>query len=265
MQFVPGVYNTTSQLSGLPISPNLLISPSSTITPFPGFNASAVSQTLIISLSPGLVAYDQELYSGTSTYLELPSAPMNATPLSAKSLTLSKNVWMAVTFDSSASFVVFRDSLPRISQLPKNLSGTFTIIDLQSSTCSPPCSSGGVCSASNTCSCVKGFTGSFCENCAAGFSGPNCLAPTVNGTSVNGTLVNGTLINGTLVNGTSVNDTLGCNCVNGQCSEGNCTCNIGWTTAKNGTACAQCAEGYYLTSTGDCRSKIFYISFSLFF
>ena len=45
-----------------------------------------------------------------------------------------------------------------------------------------------------------------------------------------------------------------CNCLNGQCgSNGQCACNAGWTTADNGTVCAKCSPGFFLTSTGDCQ------------
>ena len=77
-----------------------------------------------------------------------------------------------------------------------------------------------------------------------------------------------------------------CNCLNGIChgaanatanvsanttanattnatTNATCTCNPGWTKAANGTACARCAPGFYLTSTGDCQSKIYYLYFFL--
>jgi hypothetical protein len=159
---------------------------------------------------------------------------MNSTPFAANSFALSDNVYMAATLGPNNTTVIFWNALPDINALSNSLSRSITLIDLQSSTCSPPCTSAGVCSASNICLCAKGFAGSSCQVCADGLTGPNCLPPA------------------NLTSGS------GCNCGNGECnSQGQCTCNVGWTTAKNGTACAQCAEGFHLTSSGDCRSKIF--------
>jgi hypothetical protein len=240
VQLLPGLYNTTSQPQDLL---SLLSAFSATLSLSPGFSSSStfLPLNLTIEQRPGLVLYDEETYTGQPTFLQLPSAPMSPTPVAAStSFALSNNVWAVTTVGSNNTTLVFWNAVPDIEELPNDIfiSQSLTLIDLQSSTCSPPCSSAGVCSASSTCSCAKGFAGSSCEKCAAGFSGPRCQPSTP----------------------AVVNVTSGCNCVNGKCGEGKCACNIGWTTAKNGTACAQCAEGYYLTS-GDCRSKDFDISF----
>jgi hypothetical protein len=53
-----------------------------------------------------------------------------------------------------------------------------------------------------------------------------------------------------------------CNCLNGRCgTNGQCTCNPGWTTGTNGTACASCAPGFFLTTTGDCHGISYLLSY----
>jgi hypothetical protein len=52
----------------------------------------------------------------------------------------------------------------------------------------------------------------------------------------------------------------GCNCQSGVCnSDGSCQCNPGFTKADNGTQCAKCADGFFQTTTGDCKGK--FVSF----
>lgn len=51
-----------------------------------------------------------------------------------------------------------------------------------------------------------------------------------------------------------------CNCTNGVCpgpgsQSTMCSCSAGWTTAANGTQCAACEQGYYMTGNGDCLGK----------
>lgn len=242
VQLLPGLYNstTTSQPQNLLDLLTLLSNSSATLSLPHNFNSSSVSSSLSIFIKPGLALYGQDIYGGQATFLKLSSTPMNATPFAANvSFILSNNVWLAA-LGSNNTTIIFWNEVPDITGLPNGIgSQSLALIDLQSSTCSPPCSSAGVCSASNTCSCAPGFTGSACEKCLPGFFGPRCqpVLPVGHVPSE-------------------------CNCVNGICSKGQCACNIGWTTAKNGTACARCAEGYYLTSTGDCRSKILYIFLS---
>ena len=42
----------------------------------------------------------------------------------------------------------------------------------------------------------------------------------------------------------------------GECgTDGQCVCTPGFTRADDGTACAKCAAGFFLTSSGDCKGK----------
>ena len=254
VHLLPGEYtaSTTPQLLHI-----LLTSPAATLSPSPGFNASSVIPLpLNIALEPGLVVYSQTSYAGQAQFSLLPSVPINSsTPLSASSLALSNNVWAAVTSGSANTRIILWDGFPDASQLPLAASYPLSLLDLQSSDCSPPCSkSGGVCNSTASCSCSPGFAGASCETCATGFFGPTCQpCPVGCKTCDQGISGSGRCLTPILSNAPET-----CNCLNGQCggSNGQCTCNPGWTTGSNGTACAQCAPGFYLTSTGDCRSKI---------
>jgi len=198
------------------------------------------------------VIYASPLYSGQPSFLPLPSSPIvnSSTPLAANSLALSTNVWAAVTSGSNKDRIVIWDAVPNISQLPAGASQSLSLLDVQSSACSPPCSGSGVCSTSGTCSCPTGFTGSSCETCAEGFFGPTCQpCPQGCGSCDQGISGSGRCLTPVVTNAPST-----CNCLNGQCgTNGQCTCNPGWIKADNGTECAKCAPGFFLTSTGDCQ------------
>ena len=167
---------------------------------------------------------------------------------------------MAVT-SGADNHVIFWDAIPDVSQLPSEASQSLVLTNIQSSTCSPPCSGSGICSASGTCNCPTGFTGSSCETCAQGFFGPTCQpCPSGCQTCDQGISGSGRCLLPIVGNAPS-----SCNCLNGQCgSNGQCVCNPGWTNDANGTACAQCAPGFFLTTTGDCEGKIMLTSFSPF-
>ncbi|SJL04925.1 uncharacterized protein ARMOST_08296 [Armillaria ostoyae] len=121
---------------------NMLTSKSASLSPSPGFNSSAsVDLPLDLALEIGMAIYSGSLYSGTAAFTSLPSSPASnsSTTLSAASLALSSSVWAAV--DIGNERVVLWDSIPDIGQLP--LSGSLSLLDLQSSACSPSCSSSG--------------------------------------------------------------------------------------------------------------------------
>jgi hypothetical protein len=257
VHLLPGQYTSTTNPQLLH---NILTSSSATLSPSPGFNSSTVSPLpLNIALQPGLVIYSNPSYAGQAAFSQLPSAPLinSLIPLPASSLALSNNIWVAVTSGSSNSRVIFWNAIPDVSQLPPEASQSLAVTDIQSSLCSPPCSGSGTCSASGTCSCPTGFTGSSCETCAQGFFGPTCQpCPSGCQTCDQGISGSGRCLVPIVENAPST-----CNCLNGQCgSNGQCTCNTGWINAANGTACAQCAPGFFLSSTGDCQGKIGYIS-----
>ena len=255
MHLLPGQYTSTTNPQLLH---NILTSSSATLSPSPGFNSSSLSPLpLNIALQPGLAIYSDSFYAGQAAFSQLPSTPLinSSIPIPASSLALSDNVWMAVTSGSANNRIIFWDAIPDVSQLPPEASQSLALTNIQSSTCSPPCSGSGVCSASGTCSCPKGFTGSSCETCAQGFFGPTCQpCPSGCQTCDQGISGSGRCLVPIISNAPST-----CNCLNGQCaSNGQCACNPGWTNAANGTACAQCAPGFFLTTTGDCEGKFLY-------
>ncbi len=228
----------------------MLTSKSASLSPSPGFENSSksLSLPLNVALLSGMAIYSESLYSGSAGFTALPSTPASnsTTSLSAASLSLSSSVWAAINVGDHR--VVFWDSVPDFGQLP--LSGSLALADLQSSACSPSCSSSGVCSTAGNCTCPTGFTGESCESCASGFFGSNCQACPSNCTKCDeGISGTGRCLVTQVSNAPST-----CNCINGECgSNGACTCTEGFTTASNGTACAKCATGFFLTSTGDCK------------
>ena len=241
---LPGQYRSTTGPQELN---NALTSSSATLDGSDGFQSGPVDLPLNLQLQPGLAIYSQSLYSGQSSFGQLPSSPVNgSTPLSANSIAISSTIWVAVS--SNNKRMVLWDSIPDTSQLPST--GSLSILDIQSTACSPPCSGSGICSASGKCACAAGFSGSSCESCAEGFFGPNCQ-PCPQGCS--------TCDQGISGSGRCLSPVTGvlpssCNCLNGVCeSNGQCTCNVGWTTSNNGTACAQCSPGFYLKSPGYCQ------------
>ena len=257
VHLLPGQYTSTTNPQLLH---DILISSSATLSPSPGFNLSTVSPLpLNIALQPGIAIYSSPSYAGQAAFSQLPQTPLinSSIPLPASSLALSDNIWIAVTSGSSKSRVIIWDAIPDVSQLPPEASQSLAVTDIQSSLCSPPCSSSGICSASGTCSCLTGFTGSSCETCAQGFFGPTCQpCPSGCQTCDQGISGSGLCLVPIIKNTPST-----CNCLNGQCgSNGQCTCNPGWINAANGTACAECAPGFFLSSTGDCQGKISYTS-----
>ncbi|TFK34913.1 insulin-like growth factor binding protein [Crucibulum laeve] len=243
---LPGQYTSTTNPQLLH---NLLTSSSASLTPSAGFeNASLSTLPLNLALSAGLAVYSQPLYSGQAGFSSLPSAPFGNTsvPLAASSLALSNNVWAAVSVGSNQRIVLW-DSVPDVSQLP---SSPLSLLDIQSSACSPACAGAGICSAEGVCTCPPGFNGTSCESCGPGFFGPTCQACPKDCTTCDEG-ISGT---GRCLVPVIPNEPSTCNCLNGACGDnGQCTCNAGWTTSDNGTACAKCASGFFLTSAGDCQ------------
>ncbi|KAH9948122.1 insulin-like growth factor binding protein [Amylocystis lapponica] len=246
---LPGQYTSDTNPALLH---DLLTSSSASLTPSPGFSAnSSVTLPLNLALQPGVVAYPSANFSGQASFTPLPAAGTNTSKqLSAGSLALASNVWVAMSAGTSNNRVVLWNSVPDTSQLPASaLSGSLTLLGMQSSACSPACAGAGVCSTNGTCVCPTGFTGSSCETCASGFFGPTCQ-PCPAGCKDYDQGISGT---GKCLVAIVSNPPSSCNCVNGVCgSNGQCTCNAGWTGASNGTACSQCAPGFFLDSSGNC-------------
>ncbi|KAF8067687.1 TNFR/NGFR cysteine-rich region family protein [Lyophyllum atratum] len=248
IHLLPGQYasDTSPQLLH-----DLLTSSAASISPSPGFNGSRLSLPLNLALQPGLAIYADTLYSGQAGFSSLPNTPMtnSLTPLAARSLSMSSSIWIVTTSGSSNKRVVIWDSVPDIRELPSGSSGSLSLLDIQSTACSPPCAGSGICSASGTCQCSPGFTGSSCESCASGFFGPECKSCPAGCSSCDeGITGTGRCLKPIVSNAPST-----CNCLNGVCgANGRCACNAGFTTADNGTAlremfcqlgCSQCADG----------------------
>ncbi|KAK2465614.1 hypothetical protein APHAL10511_002506 [Amanita phalloides] len=247
IHILPGQYasNTNPQLLH-----NALSSSTNSLSPSVGFNVSAATLPLNLLLQPGIATFTGSFYSGRTAFASLPSSPVgnNSVPLNAGSLVLAPSVWVAL--EAGSKRLILWDSVPDLSQLPISATTSLSLSDLESSACSPPCSGSGVCSATGTCQCPQGFSGSACESCASEFFGHNCQ-PCPSGCASCSDGINGS---GQCLQPAINNSLSSCNCLNGICgSNGQCSCNPGFTTASNGTACAKCSPGFYLTSAGDCH------------
>ncbi|KIL68473.1 hypothetical protein M378DRAFT_190887 [Amanita muscaria Koide BX008] len=262
VQLLPGTYTSSTNPQLLH---QLLTSSSPSIEPSAGFenvssaafasSKSAINLPLGVALEPGMAVYSQQNYSGQAAFSNLPSTPTTNTsiPLTALSFALSSDVWAAISLGSGNQRTILWDSVPDATQLPSLSS--LTLLDLQSSSCNPPCSSSGVCSQQGTCTCPPGFTGNSCEQCATGFFGTNCTSCSGQSSGCSkcddGLSGTGRCLQSTNSTQDSVTQ---CNCLNGVCgSNGQCACATGWTTAANGQACAKCTDGFFLTSTSECK------------
>jgi len=261
IHLLPGQYATDTSPQLLH---DLLTSSSASLLPSPGFNASLTPLPLNLALAPGLVTFPSTFYAGNATFTPAQLTTSNSsTPLTAKSLTLSPNVWIVLRSSSSSNTtnrIIIWDSVPDISQLPPSSSGGLTLVDMQSSTCSPPCAASAFCTAAGTCACAPGFTGASCEACASGFFGPQCQKCPDGCKECDGG-INGS---GRCLKPSVSNDPTTCGCTNGVCTTGGqCTCTAGFIKGDDGTQCARCADGFFLTSTGDCKGgSLFYLILS---
>jgi len=247
LQLLPGQYDsrTSPQLLN-----DALTSSSARLASSPGFtNSSALP--LDLSLQPGYTTFPEKLYSGQASFSALPTnSTSRITPLSGRSIFLSNNVYVAI--NTSNSRIILWEAVPDMSQLPRGIQGSLTISTVQSVSCSPACASGGICTASGQCQCAAGFTGPSCESCSPGFFGPTCQKCSLDeGCEECDDGVSGT---GRCKTRRIAGAPSGCGCLNGACGAGGqCECSAGFGTATDGTLCASCQPGFFLTSTGDCR------------
>ncbi|KAF9487988.1 hypothetical protein BDN71DRAFT_547912 [Pleurotus eryngii] len=247
LQLLPGQYTSTTNPQLLH---DILTSRTSSLSSSPGFgNATNINLPLDLALDPGIAVFPQPLYAGQSAFAPLPTSPNSSlsTPLSTtRSIALSSDTWIALD-----NRVVLWDSVPDMRELPFGNASSLSLVAIQSSSCSPACSStGGVCSSSGTCACLPGFTGASCETCAPGHFGATCQSCEAGCTSCD----EGIAGSGRCLDSPVKNAPATCNCLNGVCgANGECACNAGFVKADNGTACAKCDNGFFQTSSGDCK------------
>ncbi|GAA5861716.1 hypothetical protein JCM8547_000713 [Rhodosporidiobolus lusitaniae] len=268
---LPGTYSSSSSASSSSSLTNsstvslssALFSKKATASPSSGFStsgslSSSSSASYTVSLLAGLTAYTSALYQGDATYLSLPtnysSANSTTSPSGIEAFLLTSSSYAILTLGESTRLVVW-ESLADVGEIKGGSgSGGVSVVDVQSRECTTPCASGGVCASSGKCVCGTGWTGETCNTCASGFFGKSCDACSAGCTNCDEGLT-GT---GRCLDVVATNVTLPstCDCSNGECASdltsATCTCNAGWTKAANGTQCAACAEGYYMTSGGDC-------------
>lgn len=169
---LPGTYTSSSlSLSNGTLLQPFLVNSSISTSSYTGFSVSGSSSAVSVSEASGLIAYSNSLFAGTSSLLPfnasfIQNATSTFTPLS---FLLSPNMYAVANVPISGGTsqrIVFWSGTPDVTESPMQVAnGQWTITDLQASTCSPACASGGVCSLQGQCACADGFTGSTCSKC----------------------------------------------------------------------------------------------------
>ncbi|KAF5368220.1 hypothetical protein D9615_010524 [Tricholomella constricta] len=130
IHLLPGQYasDTNPQLLH-----NLLTSSSASLSPSPGFGGTLSPLPLNLALQSGIAVYADALYSGQAGFLSLPDTPAvnSSTPLTARSLSLSSDVWIATTSGPSNKRVIIWDSVPDVRELPLASSSSLSLVDIQ--------------------------------------------------------------------------------------------------------------------------------------
>ena len=203
--------------------------------------------------------YPQANFIGTGV-LKSTASVNNSIPLGASFQPLG-GAWGALTSSSQDTRVIIWDPASDVSALPLTNVKQLEISDIQSSSCSPACTSSGTCNPSSpVCTCPNdGFNGTLCETCAEGHFGPSCLPCPSNckncdqGISGSGRC---------LVPEAKPSK---CKCVNGTCDDnGKCICLPGYGPSSDGAVCAKCLQGFFLSKNGGCQGMILLFLFLFF-
>ncbi|CAE6462315.1 unnamed protein product [Rhizoctonia solani] len=260
-QCIPGTFNTTlgASFSSVILLPGTyssdsaaakLVSLSDSPSRSSGISVSeSASFPYTISLSSGALAFDANNYAGNSTLINL-SSNLSAPRLPA-SVAIPPNTAVTLRSASSQSSLVLFASVPDTAQLPL-LAPDLAFSAVQSTSCSPACTSGGACTINGTCACAEGFSGPQCEQCAPGFFGSSCQK------CKDTCCDDGMTGSGKCLGSKSKTSSELCGCDKGTCGgDGSCTCNAGWvnpTSGQNATAkCSVCAPGFFQDASGECQ------------
>ena len=250
IQFLPGQYSSSVVQS---LSIQKYLNSQTSIFSTPGYDLSSAVPPFNITLQPGFVIFADRNYSGAAIFISLRVSFSNQSIplLENRSIAIATDVYLVIS-DGSKTIILYETApfFPSTDQ-------PFAVVDYQSSTCQPPCSSHGVCTAFGKCACDEGFTGSSCEFRVSGLVGRGCkpwLSSCEDCDQISGECLTPKTFDVKRREHTCTTS----NCRNGQCgADGKCSCLPGWTN----DACTQPAPGFFLTSTGNSQGKILCISF----
>jgi hypothetical protein len=173
------------------------------------------------------------------------NSSLNSTVPLGASFKVLGNTWASLASPlstSNTSFIIW-DSVMDTSVLP--IPSNLVITNIQSAGCVPPCAGAGSCNPSTpVCVCPPGFNGTLCQSCSEGHFGPTCRPCPSSCTNCD---------QGITGSGKCINAAAQCNCLHGECGDnGKCKCLPGWGQSQNGTACAQCDQGFFILSNDFC-------------
>lgn len=159
---LPGSYTTKTASSASGNTSLLSFSASSITSPYAGFSSTgSVSSSFTVARKAGLAAYPSPLYEGDASFVALgtnASAAANASAV--ESLLLSDNLWAVLNVDGSR--VVIWESVADVGEINGGSGGVY-VEEMQSSTCTTACASGGSCTGNGTCACETGWSGTTCS------------------------------------------------------------------------------------------------------
>ncbi|KAH8926246.1 hypothetical protein BT69DRAFT_1278985 [Atractiella rhizophila] len=213
--------------------------------------------SIAVLLEPVFVSYAAQGWGGATKVV---SPVINVTDTGeVESFLLPSGGEIRAILSIGQARIVVRDSAESIASFGLGASSA-TLLDVQSTTCTTECASGGFCSSnSNDCTCLPNFTGSNCASCLPNHFGPSCApcpgdCPTScqDGITGDGSCPLSTGATGNITQ-TPMEE---CGCFHGVCaSNGVCNCNAGWQDAGGpGPKCSVCEQGYFLTTGGSCQA-----------